>query len=303
MEETYLESEDNLELETDADVEENYKKLYEYTSSYSMDSFNLFKNDLLNYKRQNSVKTKETLTKFHNGDYSELNDFLCENMGLCIYFAKKYVGMVDDIWELNDLVQEGFFGLREAALRYDPENIENATFSTYASFWIKQKIQRFIDDKTRCIRIPVNQMAKIRKINNNISNRGCTLEEACDISGMTASDYYKLYSILYINSLEYSVLSEDGNTEELINFIQDTNTNIEKDYETADTFDGMYQIMKTRLSKREFEIIARRIGLFGLQAETLDTIGQSLGLTRERIRQIEKKAYEKLQTPIKRYIA
>ena len=149
-------------------MEHTYYNSNQCYNETAVDNMNLLKKDLSRFKTKTPEEQAVQLHKIHNGDYSELNDFLCENMGLCIYFARKYVAFVEPMWEIGDLVQESFIGLRTAALKYDPDNESGAAFSTYASFWIKQAIRRFIDNNIDTIRIPVHMKESYRKMKYGI---------------------------------------------------------------------------------------------------------------------------------------
>lgn len=283
-------------------MEHTYYNSNQCYNETAVDNMNLLKKDLSRFKTKTPEEQAVQLHKIHNGDYSELNDFLCENMGLCIYFARKYVAFVEPMWEIGDLVQESFIGLRTAALKYDPDNESGAAFSTYASFWIKQAIRRFIDNNIDTIRIPVHMKESYRKMKYGIG-KGMNIKDACDAAGMTPNDYYRVSAVTSIASYNQRVTSTDGISEddELCNFIKSDTPIPEETCVSDATLSDYYDIIKEKLNLREFEIVSRRLGLFGFSAETLDSIGQEMGVTRERIRQIENKAYGKLKVPFAHY--
>ena len=216
------------------------------------------------------------------------------NLRLVVSIAKKYIGQGV---LFMDLVQEGSLGLIKAAEKYDYK--KNFKFSTYATWWIKQTIIRAISNHSRTIRIPVHMLEKIRRYKkacNDIAT--CAHLDTNDetISKFTGLDSKKLEEVK--NAIKKEPISlETLVTDDLCiqDYIEDT-TYISPENSTQ------YKLQKSDVNKlisilnfREQEIIKRRFGINNDEPKTLEQIGQSLGFSKERIRQIENSALQKLR--------
>lgn len=246
-----------------------------------------------------SEKQQQELRKIHSGDLSGLGDFLNENMGLCVYFSKQYLPLVQPTWELDDLINESFFGLRTAALKYDPDNKVGAAFSTYAAFWIKQTIRRFIGNHGSTIRIPIHTLDDFSKVKRELST-GLGLDDACENKDIDPEDYYRICSLVNLISYNQKTSNEEaGDSDtEMVDFISsETSISAEDICINDSTIDECSSIMKKYLSDKEYEVLSRRLGLFESSPETLQIVSENIGLSRERVRQIEETALKKLQIP------
>lgn len=215
----------------------------------------------------------------------------------------KYPGVT---LELEDVVQEGTLGVIEAAKRFDLEQ-DNA-FLTYADAWIRQRIARAIINTGYTIRLPVHVFEKIIRITRLrrtypllakaelIEKLKCEKLFNVDLSISDFNRYFN-YSELYLDTTSLNMLvGEDGDSE-LIDFIPDENADEPYQFaEKANLSKELKDILHT-LSPAEQVVIILRYGLMDGCPRTLDEIGKRYGLTRERIRQIEKKAMRKLRHP------
>ena len=224
------------------------------------------------------------------------DELVSRNLRLVVTIARKYIhsGM-----SMDDLVQEGNIGLMKAAERYDAES--GYRFSTYATWWIRQGITRAISDKSRSIRLPVHLWEKIKIIrriqaNYEASGKTATLEDIAAELNMEAAKVDELLTLSRdVVSMDLPVGEEEDST--LGDFIPDKNTyNPEDSTLQNDLLESLEKAM-TCLSAREKNIIIERFGLYGKKAETLEEIGIEMGVTRERVRQIEIKALRKLKNP------
>ena len=216
------------------------------------------------------------------------------NLRLVVSIAKKYVGQGV---LFMDLVQEGSLGLIKAAEKYDYKR--NFKFSTYATWWIKQSIVRAISNHSRTIRIPVHMLDKIRRYkkacNDIISNN---ILEADDetISRLSGIDSKKLDEIK--NAIKKEPVSLDTLvTDDLCiqDYIEDT-TYLSPEISTQNALkEKDISKLLSKLDKRERDIIKRRFGIDNEEPKTLEQIGISLGFSKERIRQIENVALQKLR--------
>lgn len=224
------------------------------------------------------------------------NKFVESNLGLVVSVARRYQfsGM-----GLADLIQEGNLGLLKAVSRFDDRR--GFRFSTYATWWIRHAIGRAVADKSRTVRVPVHVTEanqKIRKLTQELSSRlgrEPTREEVAKGAEMTVR---KLESTMR-NAQGYSLsldapLGEDGDRERLEVFTTDTADSAFDKLSTLALSDRATRALDT-LAPIEIEILHRRFGLAGRTATTLQEIANSVGKSRERIRQIQEKALLKLR--------
>ena len=234
------------------------------------------------------------------GDNEAKQMFINCNLRLVVSIAKKYVG---NCVEFLDLIQEGNLGLIKAVEEFDYE--KGFKFSTYATWWIRQSITRGIADKARTIRIPVYLHEKIKEYRKaeeklrNMNNNEPTIEEVAkflDISLENARNIKKLQEA----PASLNTPIGDEKESELGEFIPDNNydNSIDSVEDTVLQNQRKKQVesLLYKLSPRERQIIIMRYGLDDGVPKTLDTIGKSMELTRERIRQLEARALRKLKT-------
>lgn len=216
------------------------------------------------------------------------------NLRLVVSIAKKYVGQGV---LFMDLVQEGSLGLIRAAEKYD--YTKDFKFSTYATWWIKQTIIRAISNNSRTIRIPVHMADKIRKfkkISAELSfkfNREASDKEIADIMGI---------NVKKIQGIKRAIIKEPVSldtpvTEDLSiqDYIPDDSYNSPEEQTHKKALNDGVDDLLNFLDEREKKIITYRFGINGEQTKTLEQLGQLMGFSKERIRQLEDGAIRKLR--------
>ncbi len=235
------------------------------------------------------------------GDSSARQKLAEGNLRLVVSLAKHYTGRGV---QMMDLIQEGNMGLMRAAEKYD-YTMENR-FSTYASWWIKEAMQRAIDQQSREIRVPVHvaeNMKKVQKISKDLQQKlgrdPLPKEIAEKMPGKTEEDVKNILSYLQSPvSLETPVGDEGENS--LGDMVEDkTEATPEEAMNALVQKEEVSELLEA-LSERERQVIRLRYGLEDGKTHTLEEIGSILNVTRERVRQIEARALEKLRKNAKK---
>lgn len=231
------------------------------------------------------------------GDPVAKNKLVESNLRLVVSVAKHYMGCGI---AFQDLIQEGNIGLIKAVDKYDVNR--GFRFSTYATWWIKQTISRAIADQGKIIRIPAHLTELINKVKRASRKLTVTLQrdptdkEIADVLGIEEKDVKEAnkYAIAMM-SLDTPIGDEDDLT--LETFIAD-NSSVDPiaSCERQDMINTIEKVLST-LTPREADILKKRFGFDGSQPMTLEEVGKEYNLTKERIRQIETKALQKLRHP------
>ena len=244
------------------------------------------KGDLLTHEEEIDLSKRAK-----QGDARARKRLVEKNLRLVVSVAKKYRGYG---LPFEDLIQEGNIGLMKAVEKFDPDR--GFRFSTYATWWIRQAVQRAVADKGRTIRVPVHMGDKIRKMArtyNGLSaelGREPTDEEVASGLGWTVEDVRDVKGAMPDAASLNQPLSSEEDASELGDFVEDerasdTPGEVMREMETA----GLQEAIK-RLPERHRYVLIRRYGLDDSEAATLAVLSDELDISRERVRQLQQEA-------------
>ena len=258
--------------------------------------------DIQHYPRLTAAREIELAKRIEQGDAAAAQEFTLSNLRLVVSVAKRYVGRG---LPLIDLVQEGNIGLMRAVQKFDWRR--GFKFSTYATWWIRQGITRAIADKGRSIRLPVHVheiigrlTAAQQRLTQELGREPTEQELAAEIGVDRARLNEIRLAMRPPTSIDQPFGEEEDST--ISDFVLDTDgrpPDAAVDTEWAKQEAG--RILADVLSPRERTVMELRCGFGSGRSSTLEEIGELLGITRERVRQVESRALGKLRQPHLRY--
>src|SRR4051812_24462559 len=291
---------DELEVEPGADffaaLEETPEEVEEPgVAEFSADSLQLFLKDVGKVDLLTAAQEVELAKRIESGDHSAKQEMVEANLRLVVSIAKKYRNQG---LPFLDLIQEGTIGLVRAAEKFDYR--KGFKFSTYATWWIRQAVARALADKARTIRMPVHVVEKLnkivrseRKLRAELGREPTSLEIGKDLDLSADEVEHIRRSAQTPVSLEKPVGDEDES--EFGHFLTDVNLPLpDEEAEITMRKETLGKILGT-LSSRERQVLELRYGLDGQHPRTLDEVGRTFNVTRERIRQIENQSLKKLR--------
>jgi len=268
------------------------------SSEIRLDPVQMYLKDIGKVAFLTADEEKELAKKIEKGDIEAKKKLARANLRLVVSIAKKYIGRSPNL-TLLDLIQEGNLGLFRAVEKFDWRR--GYKFSTYATWWIRQAVTRALADQARTIRIPVHMVETISKY-TQVRRR--LLQDlgreplAEEIAAEMGIDVSKVRHIQKISQETVSLETPVGEDEEdsvLAEFIEDEKV-ISPSLEAARTLlKGRLEEILADLTSREQKILAMRFGLEDGITHTLEEVGNEFGVTRERIRQIEAKALDRIR--------
>ena len=295
---------DKIESEVESfGAGENMERILEQEGLAIDDPVRMYLKEIGRVPLLDAVTERELAEIMHDEEQSEearqdaKDKLVVANLRLVVSIAKRYVGK--GMFFL-DLIQEGNLGLMKAVEKFDYS--KGYKFSTYATWWIRQAINRAIADQARTIRIPVHMVETIHKVARyqrqmlQELGREATAEEIGEKMGMTSD---KVREIMKIAQEPVSLETPIGEEEDshLGDFIPDDETPAPADAASATILREVIDRELRTLTPREEHVIKLRFGLYDGRCRTLEEVGKEFDITRERIRQIEAKALRKLRHP------
>ena len=293
-----LETRELLNVEEEKVKKESGKRGYGDEEMLSSDSVQMYLKEIGKISLLNTEEEKDLAKRIEQGDNEARKKLTQANLRLVVSIAKKYVGRSPHLTIL-DLIQEGNIGLFKAVEKFDYK--KGFKFSTYATWWIRQAITRALADQARTIRIPVHMVETIskyqqikRRLFQDLGREPLPEEIASEM----AMDIEKVHHIAKISqetiSLE-SPVGEDDDESTLGEFIVDEKTISPQQHAARGLLKDQMSKILHDLSPREQKILSMRFGLQDGVTHTLEEVGKEFGVTRERIRQIEAHALEKIR--------
>ncbi len=278
---TVVHAEQEIESEPEADAE------------ITTDALQLFLKDIGRVPLLTAAQEVELAKRIERGDHGAKQAMVEANLRLVVSIAKRYRNQG---LPFLDLIQEGTIGLVRAAEKFDHR--KGFKFSTYATWWIRQAVARALADKARTIRMPVHIVERLQKINRadrllwTQLGREPVLEEIADEANLTVQQVLEVRAAARAStSLDAPV--GDGDDAVFGDFVAGDEPLPEEAVELNLRSEALRRALAA-LPEREREVVAMRYGLGGAEPQTLEEIGRRLGLTRERVRQIELESLRRL---------
>ena len=258
-------------------------------------------NELGRYPLLTAAQEVELAKRIERGDESAKEQMINSNLRLVVHIARRYVG---HSVPLGDLIQEGVIGLNRAAEKFDWR--KGFKFSTYATWWIRQACQRAVANQSKTIRIPVhvderrNKLRRARQQFEIKHGREPSVEELAEAGGMSVQHAQEALEAVEA-SVSLNTRLGDGDAELGDLFADQESIDPELAADDALRSVAVRQALE-KLPERERRVIEMRFGFDG-EANSLEAIGRELGITRERVRQLEAEAFARLAGELENVVA
>ncbi|HKG43757.1 MAG TPA: sigma-70 family RNA polymerase sigma factor [Gaiellaceae bacterium] len=286
---------EELHIEIVDAAEESERVAIKETREVTTDSLQLFLKDIGKVDLLTAAQEVELAKRIERGEHRAKQEMVEANLRLVVSIAKKYRNQG---LPFLDLIQEGTIGLVRAAEKFDHR--KGFKFSTYATWWIRQAVARALADKARTIRMPVHIVEKLnkivrseRKLRAELGREPHSFEIASDVE-LTIEEVEQIRrSSQAPVSLEKPVGDEEES--EFGHFLTDENDPLPEEVAEVEMRKAALGRVLQSLSARERRVLEMRYGLNGEHPRTLDEVGKTFNVTRERIRQIENQSLKKLR--------
>jgi RNA polymerase primary sigma factor len=261
------------------------------------DSLKLYFKEISKVKLLTGPEEVELAKRIENGDLKAKQALIAANLRLVIKVAKKYVNQG---LAFQDLIEEGNLGLIKASEKFSWRR--GFKFSTYATWWIRQSITRALSNQSRTVRVPVHvseDIGRMERVARQLSNALGRDPSQVEIAKATKLKLEKIHKLQRLSQRSISLdvpVGDEFNTKSIVDFIEDKNI-------TSPALDVFLKLRTEKLrllistlTEKEQKVISMRFGFDEELPKTLEQTGLSLGVTRERIRQIEEKALQKIRS-------
>jgi RNA polymerase primary sigma factor len=261
----------------------------------SGDSLNSYIREIAKFDQLTPEGEKELGARIQEGDQAALQQMVEANLRFVVHYAKRYRGLG---LAYMDLIHEGNLGLMEAAKRFDPGR--NVKFISYAVWWVRQAILHTLSEHARVFRLPQKLSGQVSKLKSQREKlkleleRTPTREELAERTDRTPAQIEALLMASGDDVSLSAAVGDDGGLELGDTLEQEIIPSVEREM-IRDSFEQTINSMVGELDEKERDVIRMRFGLDGEDPRTLQEIGEVMALSRERIRQIESRAKEKLR--------
>ena len=259
------------------------------------DALGQYMNEISKLKPLAREEEEALSTKIQEGDVQALHELVRRNLKYVVTVANKYRGCG---LSLQDLIEEGNIGLIQAAKRFDGKR--HIKFITYAVWWIRQAIMHSLAEQSGTVRLPIKQAGKLYKIERKYKSltqeleREPTASEVAEDLGYSVEDIENIMRA-YRTHLSLDTPLRDDDVTQYLDLLENPDYIPYDDQIMKASLHQKVDDMLKHLSKREEQILRMRFGFNG-ETRTLEDIGKEIGLSRERVRQIEKRAKARLKT-------
>jgi RNA polymerase nonessential primary-like sigma factor len=262
----------------------------------SLDATQLYLNEIGYSPLLTADEEKHYSRLARSGDQSGRRRMIESNLRLVVKISRRYInrGLT-----LLDLIEEGNLGLIRAVEKFDPER--GFRFSTYATWWIRQTIERAIMNQTRTIRLPIHVVKELnvylraaRELTQKLDHEP-SAEEIADLLDRPAADVKRMLGLNERVTSMDTPLGHDSDRS-VVDTIADTRESDPSELlQDSDIKESIADWLE-ELTEKQREVVSRRFGLRGYESSTLEEVGREIGLTRERVRQIQVEALRRLRT-------
>lgn len=307
-EDSLLPDEDIEHIEADEEVEPDFSDETAFPSFHrsksaakAMDATQIYLSEIGFSPLLSAEEEVHYSTLSLKGDVAARKKMIESNLRLVVKISRRYLNRG---LPLLDLIEEGNLGLMKAVEKFDPTR--GFRFSTYATWWIRQTIERAIMNQTRTIRLPIHVVKELnvylraaRQLTQKLDHEP-SAEEIADMLDKPLEDVQKLLGLNdKVTSVDTPVGYEENKS--LLDTIADENSLNPAELLTDENLRAHIELMLDELTENQQQVIARRFGLRGFEKTTLEEVGKEINLTRERVRQIQVEALKHLRILLERF--